>query len=574
MPPKRWTISSSDPGKASALSRALNMKKIYGQLLVARDIDTFEKARSFFRPSLSELHDPFRMKDMDLAVERIDTAISNQEKILVYGDYDVDGTTSVAVVLSFLREHHDRVDFYIPDRYREGYGISVAGIEYAHTHGYTLLLALDCGIKAVSQIAYARSLGIDVIVCDHHLPGPEIPDAVAVLDPKRSDCAYPYKELCGCGIGFKLITALAGRWHLPDTRVLRYLDLVATGITADIVPITGENRVLTFYGLKKLNTDPLPGLKALLQLATGKKERARDLGVEDLVFIIAPRINAAGRMDVAHKAVHLFLEEDFEKALYYAGLLHRDNTDRRDLDKRITAEALSIIEQEGLGSRHTTVLYRPHWHKGVVGIVASRIMETYYRPTIILTRSQDKVSGSARSVRDFNIYDALHECHDLLENYGGHFYAAGMTLRAENVRPFAERFEAIVSSTIDPRLLIPEIRVDAPIHLSGITDGFCNALRRFGPFGPGNPQPVFTASGVRDTGYSKLLKQEHIHFEVREDDSPVFSGIGFKMADKFDLVSSGRPLDICFGIDENERDGKTFTQLKVIDLRASGKNAE
>jgi single-stranded-DNA-specific exonuclease len=571
MTAKRWIISSPDEAKAAALSKELKVKALYGQLLVSRGIGTFEEARAFFRPSLSDLHDPFRMKDMEKAVRRIDAAVRNGEKILIYGDYDVDGTTAVAVVLSFLREHHSRIDFYIPERYREGYGISSAGIRYANENGFSLIIALDCGIKAMKQIEDAGSLGMDVIVCDHHLPDKDLPAAWAVLNPKQSDCSYPYKELCGCGIGFKLITALAQYWHLPDEDVFAYLDLVAAGIAADIVPITGENRVLAFYGLKKLNSNPLPGLKALLQLGCGNQKSDRQLTVEDLVFIIAPRVNAAGRMDVADKAVRMFIEKDFDQAMLYAEMLHKDNTDRKDLDKSITEEVLSIIEQEELHSRHTTVLYRSHWHKGVVGIVASRVMETYYRPTIILAQSQDKVSGSARSVKNFNIYDALHQCHDLLENYGGHFYAAGMTLKTENVQAFAEKFEAVVSSTIDPELLTPEIKIDATINLSRITASLYQTLRQFEPFGPGNLRPIFMASGVQDTGYSKILKNEHIHFEIRQGNSEIFPGIGFKMAGKFDLVSSGKPFDICFGLDENEWNGKRFIQLKVIDVRAGNR---
>lgn len=567
MTAKRWTISPSDEAKASALSQELKVRALYGHLLVGRGIETFEEAKAFFRPPISGLHDPFLMKDMEKAVSRIDNALGNKEKILIYGDYDVDGTTAVSVVFSFLNQCTDHIEFYIPDRYREGYGISFAGIDYAKENGFSLIIALDCGIKAVDKIAYARSLGIDVIICDHHLPDKNIPDALAILNPKQPDCSYPYKELCGCGVGFKLIAALAQHWHLPDESVTQYLDLVATGIAADIVPITGENRILTYYGLKKLNTDPLPGLKALLQLGSGKQGKDRHLNVEDIVFIIAPRVNAAGRMDDARKAVNMFIEKDFDKALHFAEMLHRDNTDRKELDKNITEEALAIIEEEGLCSRNSTVLYRSHWHKGVVGIVASRVMEMYYRPTIILTQSKDKVSGSARSVKNFNIYEALHQCHDLLDNYGGHFYAAGMTLKAENVEAFVNKFETIVSSTIDPEWLIPEIRIDAMITLPEISAGLYKILKQFEPFGPGNMRPVFMASGVYDTGYSKIIKQQHIHFEIKQGNSRVFSGIGFKMADKFDIVSSGEPFDICFGIDENEWDGKSFIQLKVIDIK-------
>lgn len=564
---KRWTVRRTDENKAIALAQELQVKPLYGRLLVQKGIETFHDAKDFFRPSLSNLHDPFVMKDMDKAVQRIDEAIHNGEKILIYGDYDVDGTSAVALLYSFLHNRYDQVDFYVPDRYLEGYGISMTGIEYARENGVSLLIALDCGIKAVDQIDYAHTLDIDVIICDHHLPDKKIPEAVAVLNPKQANCHYPYKELCGCGITFKLVTALAQNWQMPEEKAFRYLDLVATGIAADIVPITGENRILTFYGLKKLNSNPLPGLKALLYLGSGNQDKSRQLSVEDIVFIIAPRVNAAGRMGDARKAVNLFIQDDFDSALHFAEMLHQDNTDRKDLDKSTTEEALAIIVEDDLVHRSTTVLFRSHWHKGVVGIVASRVMETFYRPTIILTQSQDKVSGSARSVKDFNIYEALHQCHDLLENYGGHFYAAGMTLKKENVQAFANKFESIVAATIDPDLLIPEVKIDSTINLRDINAGLYKVLKQFEPFGPGNMRPVFMASGVQDTGYSKIVKQQHIHFEIRQGDSPAFSGIGFKMAEKFDLVSSGKPFDICFGIAESEWNGKKFIQLKIIDVR-------
>lgn len=567
MSSKRWTISPVDDTKATTLSRELQVKNVYGRLLVSRGIESFEEAEAFFLPDLNRLHDPFLMKDMQRAVCRIDDATRNREKILVYGDYDVDGTAAVAVVFSFLRERYSELGFYIPDRYQEGYGISVRGIEYAHTHGFTLIIALDCGIKAVDKIAYARSLGIDVIVCDHHLPDPQVPAAAAILNPKQPDCYYPYKELSGCGIGFKLITALARHWHLAETHALRYLDLVATAVAADIVPVTGENRILAFYGLKKLTENPLPGLKALLQLGGKPHQADRASTMDDLIFIIAPRVNAAGRMDMAHKAVHLFIEKDFDQALHIAGKLHRDNDTRRDLDQKMTREALDMLEGDEQDGRHTTFLYHDQWHKGVIGIVASRLMETYYRPTVVLTQSQDLVTGSARSVRNFNIYEALQQCHDLLENYGGHFYAAGMTLKKQNMAAFAARFESVVTASIRPDMLVPEISVDQEIHLSEITENLYHTLQRFGPFGPGNMRPVFMASGVLDTGYSRILKNKHIRFEITQPGTGTFSGIGFKMAGKFDIITSKRPFDICFTIEQNEWKGKTFIQLKVTDIR-------
>ncbi|MGH2643518.1 MAG: single-stranded-DNA-specific exonuclease RecJ, partial [Chitinophagaceae bacterium] len=410
---------------------------------------------------------------------------------------------------------------------------------------------------------------IEVIVCDHHLPDKDLPNAFAILNPKQDSCNYPYKELSGCGIGFKLITALAKKWKLPDESFLQYADLVATSIAADIVPITGENRVLVFLGLKKINTDPIPGIKALITLSKAKLDDHRQLRVYDLVFMIAPRVNAAGRMDDAHKAVRLFIEKDLGKALQLAEELHRDNTDRKDLDRSITEEALSIIENEGLNERNTTVLYRSHWHKGVIGIVASRIMESYYRPTIILTQSNEKITGSARSVKGFNIYEALHQCHTLLENYGGHFYAAGMTLAPENVEAFKSKFESVVSSTIDPDLLIPEIKIDAIIQLKEINVSLFKILEQFEPYGPGNMRPVFMTSGVYDNGYSKIVKQDHIRFEIKQDDSEIFNGIGFNLAPKFNIVSSGKPFDICYHIDENEWNGISHLQLRIIDIRES-----
>lgn len=567
MQDKRWTIQPFDAAKAFSLAESLGVKNIYGQLLIQRGIYSFKEAKRFFRPQLDDLHDPFLMKDMIKAVQRIDAAIHKKEKILIYGDYDVDGTTAVSVVYSFLKEYHDAVGYYVPHRYREGYGISFAGIEYAKENNYMLIIALDCGIKAVEKIAYANSLNMDVIVCDHHLPDKNLPHAHAILNPKQPGCEYPYKELSGCGIGFKLITALAKTWKLPDQSFLQYVDLVATSIAADIVPITGENRVLTFWGLKKVNTNPIPGLKALVELSRAKRDNNYQLRVYDLVFMIAPRVNAAGRMDDAHKAVKLFIEKDFNEALRIAEMLHHDNTERKDLDRTITEEALNIIEKEKLSEKNTTVLFRSHWHKGVIGIVASRLMETYYRPTIILTQSNEKVAGSARSVKGFNIYEALHLCHDLLENYGGHLYAAGMTLAPENVEPFIDRFESVVSSTINPELLIPEIKIDAIIQLSEINNSLYKILEQFEPFGPGNMRPVFMTSCVCDNGHSKIVKQDHIRFEIKQDNSETFTGIGFNLADKFELVSSGKPFDICFHIDENDWNGNKSIQLKVIDIK-------
>lgn len=507
------------------------------------------------------------MKDMDKAVSRLEEAFFRREKILVYGDYDVDGTTAVATVYGFLQQLYDNIEFYIPHRYREGYGISLQGIEYARDNDFGLVIALDCGIKSIDYIAHAAGIGIDFIICDHHLPDAILPPAVAILNPKQADCPYPYKELSGCGIGFKLISALAQKKGIPMASVYRYLDLVATSIAADIVPMTGENRVLAFHGLKQVNEAPSPGIKALLKLSNLKEK----LTTSNLVFVIAPRVNAAGRMDDARKAVNLFMETDDDKALAIAEMLHGDNQERKGIDMSITQEAVSIIQNDaGMIARKSTVLFQPHWHKGVVGIVASRLIDKYYyRPTIILTQSNDKVAGSARSVSGFNVYEAIHQCKDLLENYGGHFYAAGMTLKPENVPAFQERFEAVVSATISPDLLVPEIVIDTEIWLSDLTPAFYNILRQFEPLGPENLRPVFIARHLTDTGFSRIVKEEHIKLSVRQRNGTPLSGIGFFMADKFDLIAGKKPFDLVFTVEENEWNGTTTLQLKAIDIRPS-----
>jgi single-stranded-DNA-specific exonuclease len=577
---KRWTLKPADEEDVDHLSGALNIHPALCRLLAARDIHDFQSAKTFFRPELSQLHDPFLMKDMDIAVKRIDEAINNKEKILVYGDYDVDGTTAVSVVYSFLSKYiaslrhitppsgepEGALEYYIPHRYREGYGVSKAGIEYAHQNGFNLLITLDCGIKSYDLVAHAKLLGIDVIVCDHHLPDAQLPPAVAILNPKQEGCNYPYKELCGCGIGYKLISALAQKWDIPQTAVNGYLDLVATSIAADIVPIDGENRVLAYYGLKKVNEDPTPAIKILKELGGIN----RPLHIADLVFVIGPRVNAAGRMDDARKVIEFFIETDPEKIKSLAGELHSDNSDRKEVDKTTTEEALTIIQEDDiLTARKSTVLYRAHWHKGVVGIVASRLIDHYYRPTIVLTASNDKVSGSARSVRGFNIYEALHECRDLLENYGGHFYAAGMTLHPDNVDSFILRFEEVVSQSIAPHLLIPEIEVDAEISLSDIKKPFYNIIDQFEPFGPANMRPVFLTKKVYDyKGYSRIVKDIHLKFVLHQYNGYVVDGIGFNMADKYPIVTGG-PFDILYTIDENEFNGNTNLQIKVLDIRPS-----
>ena len=564
---KRWNILPGNEQKTNALHDALKINPILCRILVQRGVDNYDLAKKYFRPQLSDLHDPWLMKDMDLAVHRIFEAFSRKEKILVYGDYDVDGTTSVACMFNFLQKiyHPQLIDFYIPHRYREGYGISRMGIEFAKEHGFSLVISLDCGIKSTDLIAYASTLDIDFIVCDHHLPDATLPPSVAILNPKQKDCPYPYKELCGCGVGFKLITALSQHIGLPDEDYYCYLDLVATAIAADIVPMTGENRILAYFGLKKVNESPNNGIKALIHLSALKKE----LLINNLVFMIAPRVNAAGRMDDARKAVQMFIAPSYEEALTFAEQLHADNTDRKEADSSITEEALSIIENdEALLKRKSTVVFKSHWHKGVVGIVASRLIEKYYRPTIVLTQSGELVSGSARSVSGFNLYEAIHACREHLIGYGGHFAAAGMTLLPEQLESFSLKFEEIVSSTIDPLLLIPEIVVDSQIQFRDLTTSFYNILKQMEPFGPENMRPVFLAKKVIDSGYSKIVKDAHIKFSVKQDNT-IFSGIGFNMVDKFLLLKTGQPVDIIFTVDENEWNGEKNLQLKVIDLKLS-----
>jgi single-stranded-DNA-specific exonuclease len=562
---KRWRIQQADQGKIDILCNDLKIHPVLCNILAQRGITSFEEAKRFFRPELSDLHDPFLMKDIDKAVERILQDFTNNEKILVFGDYDVDGTTAVSCMYQFLRKHHPFVDFYIPHRYREGYGVSKAGIDFAHQNNFTLIVSLDCGIKSIGLIAYAKDLGIDFIVCDHHLPDDELPAAVAILNPKQKDCPYPYKELCGCGVGFKLITALSQKMHLPDDAPFEYLDLVATAIAADIVSMTGENRVLAYYGLKKANSNPNFGIKALSVLGSFAKE----LHINNLVFIIAPRVNAAGRMDDARKAVLMFVAETYDEALHWAEQLHEDNSARKETDTSITEEALALIESdETLINRKSTVVYQPHWHKGVVGIVASRLIEKYYRPTIVLTQSGDYVAGSARSVSGFNVYEAIHQCKELLLGYGGHFYAAGMTMATDKVDAFCERFEEVVQSTLHPDLLIPEIVIDAAIDFRDIRQPFYNILCQMEPFGPDNLRPTFVAKRVYNSGYSKVVKEQHLRFDLYQNGVRL-NGIGFGMADKMCLLTENKPVDIIFKIEENEWNGQKNLQLKVIDCRLS-----
>ena len=564
---KRWNIPEANKNAVESLQAALNINYNLCSILVKRGIDTFEKAKSFFRPSLSALHDPYLMKGMDKAVNRIVAAIEQQQKILVFGDYDVDGTTSVASMYQFLCKIYnpESIEFYIPHRYREGYGVSKLGIDYAAENNFQLIISLDCGIKSVELIGYAKLLGIDFIVCDHHLPDDILPDAVAILNAKQKDCNYPYKELCGCGVGFKLMTALAQHYSIDEAHYFCYLDLVATAIAADIVPMTGENRTLAYFGLQQINSQPCAGIKALIHLGGIQKK----LSITNVVFVIAPRVNAAGRMDDAKKAVQLFVEKDPDKAMEIAKLLHSDNSDRKEADSSITAEALAMIDNNiELINKKSTVVYQEHWHKGVVGIVASRLTEKYYRPTVVLTRNGDIVAGSARSVVGYNLYEAVHACREHLLGYGGHFAAAGLSLLPENVAAFTEKFELVVAASIEAHLLVPEITIDSELSFTEINAALYNIICQMEPFGPENMRPVFLAKNVTDTGYSKIVKEAHVRFVVKQQNT-TFTGIGFNLAEKFSIIETKKPFDLVFTIDENEWNGEINLQLKIIDLRLS-----
>ena len=562
---KRWRILPHHVELTNALVKALSINSILCQILTQRGIKTFETAKDFFRPNLNQLHDPWLMKDMDKAVQRIETAFKKNEHILVFGDYDVDGTTSVASMYQFLKKIYSNVDYYIPHRYKEGYGVSKMGIDFAKENNFTLIISLDCGIKSADLIAYAKDLGIDFIVCDHHLPDAILPPAVAILNPKQIDCNYPYKELCGCGVGFKLMQALADKFKLEPESYLYYLDLVATAIAADIVPINGENRTLAYFGLERVNNYPSVGIKTLMQLAAVKDK----MTISNLVFIIAPRINAAGRMDDAKKAVQLFIEQDVEQALAYAKILQSDNLDRKEADASITAEALSIIENSNdATTRKSTVVYREYWHKGVVGIVASRLIESYFRPTVVLAKSGEIVAGSARSVPGFNLYEAIYACKEHLIGFGGHFAAAGLTLEESKIEDFKNAFEEAVSNQITPDQLIPEIIIDAEIKFDEINLNFYNILTQMEPFGPENMRPVFVSKKVYNTGFSKVVKEQHIKFSLKQGNTTM-NGIGFGSAPKFSLLEMNRPIDVVYTLDLNEWNGNKSVQLKVIDLKLS-----
>jgi single-stranded-DNA-specific exonuclease len=561
----RWTIKPKpSAAKIKYLAQALNVADFVATLLVQRGIETFEQAKDFFRPSLEHLHNPFLMKDMDKAVARIELAIKNNERILVFGDYDVDGTTAVSLVSSYLKLDYPDIATYIPDRYLEGYGISYRGIDFAEDNGFTLIIALDCGIKSIDHVAYAKDKQIDFIICDHHRPGAELPDAVAVLDPKRSDCNYPYDELCGCGVGFKLIQALGTKKGETIDDLIPFLDLVATAIAADIVPMTGENRVLAHFGLQVINSNPRPGIKALIH-----QIKKKVLDITDVVFIIAPRINAAGRIKHGNHAVELLTEFDFEQAQQFASEIEQYNSDRKELDKQITKEAFNQIEENQEQDRFTTVVFQEDWHKGVIGIVASRLIETYYRPTLVFTKSGDKYAASARSVKGFDVYNALEACSGYLEQFGGHMYAAGMTLAPENYAAFKAAFEMQVRDTIHPDMRTPEIEIDAEINFSDITPKFFRILKQFEPFGPQNMTPVFLSKNLIDTGHGKTLgkEEEHLRLFVKQNNSVGIAAIGFGLGDKLNITKDNKTFEAAYCIDENEWNGTVSTQLRLKNIR-------
>ena len=568
---KIWKLrEGADADNVRQLSSELGVDPVLAELLVQRGVHTFEQARSFFRPNLDDLHDPFLMQDMEKAVERVRQAVVSSEKVLVYGDYDVDGTTAVSLVYSFLRRLTSQVDFYIPERYDEGYGVSYKGIDWAAENDFGLIITLDCGIKANEKVDYAKSKGIEMIICDHHLPENELPKAVAVLDPKREDCHYPFDDLSGCGVGFKLVQAYSQRYDIPFETLIPLLDLLVVSIASDLVSVTGENRILAHFGLKQLNVNPREGLLAMIQLSGLEPNH---LTIDDIVFKIGPRINAAGRMESGRMAVELLTAQDPADAVRIGTEINEHNNERKNIDRRITQEALEMVRSGNCpSSGNATIVYNPQWHKGVVGIVASRLVEAFYKPTIVFTMSQGgMVTGSARSVHGFDLYDAIESCSDLLENFGGHLYAAGLTLKEENLPAFCERIEKAISGTIIPAMQTPVVEIDAKLNFSQITPKFLRILKQFQPFGPGNNAPVFLTENVYDNGMGRKVGAEggHLKLELIQESHPYhhISAIAFNMADFFDHIKMGNPIDVCYSIVENYYRGTANTQLRVKDLR-------
>ena len=557
---KNWNILESNNAVVSKLSKALNVSEIVAHLLVLRGITTFEEAKSFFRPEISHLHDPFLMKNMQKAVDRIQAVIANGEKVLVYGDYDVDGTTSVAMMYSFLKKKVKEIEYYIPCRYDEGYGISLKGIDYAKQNNFDLIIALDCGIRAVNQVDYANEKGVDFIICDHHNPGEKVPEAVAILNPKQIDCNYPYKELSGCGVGFKLIQAFSQQNNIDFSEIMEYLDLLTVSIGADIVPMTGENRVFSFYGLQQINKTPRVGLKALMEIAN----KTKDVTITDVVFGVAPRINAAGRIEHAKKAVEILVETDYTKAKLFANKIEENNKTRKDLDKNITKEALGMIDVK----KKSTVVHSEHWHKGVVGIVASRLIEDHYKPTIVLAEKDGILTGSARSVHDFDLYSAIAKCEHLCEKFGGHKYAAGLSIKKENLTQFIDAFEKAVSESITEDQLTPKINIDKVIDIDAVDDKLYRIIKQFAPFGPKNLSPIFVSKGVIDNGYGKQVGEDKAHLRINaKKNKGAIAGIGFGMGDYFEIIQDNQTFDVCYSIDENEWSGKKSLQLRIRDIK-------
>lgn len=561
---KKWVYKPKHQEETAAqLAESINVDPLVARLLLSRGIRTFEEAREFFRPDLSLLHDPFLMKDMEKAVTIIDRAIRSQDRILIYGDYDVDGTTAVALVYRFFKHLYDQVGYYIPDRHSEGYGLSMQAIDWAVENGYGLIVTLDCGITANEQVAYANERGLTVIITDHHLPA-TLPEAAAILNPKQADCPYPFKELSGCGIGFKLAQAFAIRNEIDEQYVLQSLDLLAVSIAADIVPILGENRILTHFGLKKLNDNPTVGLRAIIQLCCDKK----DLNITDIVFTIAPRINAAGRMGDAKNAVELLLSNNMQEAESRAQVINETNTDRRDVDANITREAMLVAEATSdFTSRRTTVVYGQNWHKGVIGIVASRLVEQYYRPTIVFSHADGLLTGSARSVNGFDIHHAISQCAEYVDQFGGHKYAAGLTLREENIEKFSSKFEEVVRNSIRDEQLVPLLEIDQHIRLKEITPRFFRVLKQFAPFGPGNMQPVFSSKDVYSNGFVRVVGENHLQISIQQDDSIAFSAIAFGHAEHYPLISKGLPFNVAYTIEENTWRGVTSIKLNIKDIK-------
>jgi len=566
----KWIFKEpADPAKVERLATEVGIDKVLAELLVKRGVETFEQARTFFRPTLEALHDPFLMKDMDKAVERLHKAVSSGEKILVYGDYDVDGTTAVALVYSFIQRFTDKVDFYIPDRYDEGYGVSYKGIDWAADGGFGLIITLDCGIKAIDKVEYARSKGVEVIICDHHLPEESLPKAVAVLDPKREDCHYPFDDLSGCGVGFKLVQAYSQKYGIPFESLIPLLDLLVVSISSDLVTMVGENRVLAHFGLKQLNEHPCKGLEAMISLSNLEPGH---ISIDDIVFKIGPRINAAGRMESGRMAVELLKATDTRTAMLIGEKINENNNERKNIDREITQEALEMVQAgKCLSSENATIVYNPKWSKGVVGIVASRLVEAYYKPTVVLTKSNGFVTGSARSITGFDLYEAIESCADLLENFGGHVYAAGLTLKEENLTEFARRMDAFIAGKVTTEMLTPIVEIDARLDFSQITPKFSRILKQFQPFGPGNNNPIFMTENVYDAGSGRKVGGGGVHLKLDliQESQPYHQipSIAFNMADYYDYIREGNPIDVCYAIVENYYRGSASIQLRIRDMR-------